>query len=142
MKKYNCNNTLDYAHECTRMCKTFLSCSGCPLRDMFCAMGNATSEHIKRVQEWSDNHPEVVLTDEQREVLKALNLLGFRYIAKDKDNDIYVYFEPPQKKDTMWVTDNSNYFEVRESGKNVYGAISPLVNWSDIKPLDIEKMLK
>lgn len=52
MKKYNCNNTLDYAHEASRMCETFDNCSTrpCPLYGLSCEHFETTAEHIKIAQ--------------------------------------------------------------------------------------------
>lgn len=145
MKKYDCNNMLEYAHEFRRMCKTFRSsrgqkiCKGCPLTDLPCDILSITSEHIKRVQEWSDTHPEIRLTAEQREVLKAMLLLGFKYIAKDANGKTYIYTFRPIKGASAW------YYVDGEYAKDVYlnlSSISPLVNWEDKEPLTIEEVLK
>lgn len=143
MKKYNCNNTLEYAHEAKRMCKTFDNCSTCPcpLYDMPCGHLEITAEHIRRVQAWSDAHPEVVLTDKQREIFKALNLLGFRYIAKDSDGAVYAFTERPGKGLEAW-GGNGEYFSVKVLRSEVSAAISALVNWNDDEPLNIEEVLK
>ena len=141
MKKYNCNNTLDYVHEYERMCRTFNECSGCPLAELHCELYEITPEHIKRVQEWSDAHPEVILTDRQREILEALNLLGFRYIAQDSDSSVCAYTERPEKGNEMWIG-NREYFNFKYSRKDGYATVSPLVEWSDDEPLNIEDILK
>lgn len=139
MKKYNCNNTLDYAHEFTRMCNTFHCNSGCPLYVLPCgAAKNITPEHIRRVQEWSDNHPETVLTDEQRKILGALNLLGYKYIAHDKNKDIATYFSEPYKGRKQWEA-GAFRLEIHSNAREV---ISSLVNWSDDKPLCIAEALE
>lgn len=146
MKKYNCNNTLDYVHEYERMCNIFLSCTGCtgcPLRGLTCsAVENITSEHIRRVQEWSDAHPEVVLTVEQRKVLEAMRGLWFKYLAKDANGEVYLYTDLPQKVGAMWENADGNNVEISCLGERVSGALSPLVNWSDREPLNIEEVLK
>lgn len=146
MKKYNCNNTLDYAHEFTRMCNTFHCSSGCPLYVLPCgAAKNITPEHIRRVQAWSDAHPEITLTDKQVEIFKALNLLGFRYIAKDSDGATYAFTVRPGKGLEAW-GGNGGYFDLNLKSKyiraGVFDAISSLVNWSDEEPLNIEEVLK
>lgn len=141
MKKYNCNNTLDYAHEFTRMCNTFHDCNDCPMRDLSCGEGNITAEHIKRVQAWSDAHPEIGLTDKQVEIFKALDLLGFRYIAKDSDSSVCAYTERPEKGGEMWIG-NREYFNFKYSKKDGYATVSPLVEWDDEEPLNIEEVLK
>lgn len=153
MKKYNCNNTLEYAHEFHRMCKTFRSsrgqkiCEGCPLAKKPCDICHISSEHIRRVQEWSDNHPETVLTDKQVEIFKALNLLGFRYIAKDSDGAVYAFTERPGKGLEAW-GGNGEYFNLKSKYlragvfAGVFDVISSLVNWSDDKPLCIAEALE
>ncbi len=146
MKKYNCNNTLDYAHEFTRMCNTFHCSSGCPLYVLPCgAAKNITPEHIRRVQAWSDAHPEITLTDKQVEIFKALNLLGFRYIAKDSDGATYAFTVRPGKGLEAW-GGNGGYFDLNLKSKyiraGVFDAISSLVEWSDKEPLNIEEALE
>lgn len=142
MKKYNCNNTLDYAHEFTRMCNTFHCSSGCPLYVLPCgAAKNITPEHIRRVQAWSDAHPEITLTDKQVEIFKALNLLGFRYIAKDSDGAVYAFTERPGKGLEAW-GGNGEYFSVKVLRSEVSAAISALVNWNDTEPLCIAEALE
>lgn len=143
MKKYNCNNTLDYVHECTRMCGAFNECSGCPLTKIHCELYEITPEHIKRVQELSDNHQEIVLTDEQREIFKALDLLGLKFIAKDSNGTVYAFAERPEKWFRAWGVDGE-YFDLESKylRAGVSDAISPLVSWDDKEPLNIEEVLK
>lgn len=151
MKKYNCNNTLDYAHEFHRMCKTFRSsrgqkiCEGCPLAKKPCDICHISSEHIKHVQAWSDAHPEITLTDKQVEIFKALNLLGFRYIAQDSDGKVYAFTERPRKGLLTW-GGSGGYFDLNLKSKyiraGVFDAISSLVDWSDREPLNIALALE
>lgn len=146
MKKYNCNNTLEYAHEASRMCRAFDKCGGCegcPLVKKSCEIFDVTPEHINRVQAWSDANPETVLTDKQREILGALNLLGFRYIAQDSDSSVCAYTERPEKGDEMW-TGNCGYFVLKSKNlrAGVFDAISSLVEWSDTEPLCIAEALE
>lgn len=141
MKKYNCNNTLDYSHEAERMCETFDNCSTCPcpLYGMSCGHLEITAEHIKIVQAWSDNHPEIVLTDEQLEILEALDLLEYKYIAQDKNKDIATYFSEPYKGRKSW---EAGAFRLEIHSANAREVISPLVNWSDTEPLCIAEALE
>ena len=140
MKKYNCNNTLDYTHEFNRMCKTFDCCDDCSLYVLPCgAAKNITPEHIRRVQAWSDAHPEITLTDKQVEIFKALNLLGYKYIAQDKNKDIATYFSEPYKGRKSW---EAGAFRLEIHSANAREVISPLVEWSDTEPLNIEEALE
>lgn len=141
MKKYNCNNTLEYVHEIARMCRAFDEGEGCEGCQSCCGIFDITPEHIKRVQIWSDNHPETVLTDKQVEIFKALNLLGFRYIAKDADGAVYAFTERPGKGLEAW-GGNGEYFSVKVLRSGVFDAISSLVSWSDTEPLCIAEALE
>lgn len=144
MKKYNCNNTLDYAHEVSRLCKTYRGCLDCPLYGLGCEWGDTTPEHIKRVQAWSDAHPEITLTDKQVEIFKALNLLGFRYIAQDSNDAMYIYTDRPRKGSKAWLYDGNcfEYFNIKVLRSEVFDAISSLVDWSDREPLNIALALE
>lgn len=145
MKKYNCNYTKDYVHEYERMCNISLSCSGCPLLDLNCrVVKNITPEHIKRVQAWSDAHPEITLTDKQVEIFKALNLLGFSHIAQDSDGAVYAFTERPRRGSKTWLDNGSGfeYFNIKTLRLEVSAAVSPLVNWSDREPLCIAEALE
>ena len=146
MKKYNCNNTLEYVHEATRMCKkTYPNCEECPLSqlDPCDAFKGVTAEHIKRVQIWSDAHPEITLTDKQVEIFKALNLLGFSHIAQDSDGAVYAFTERPRRGLEAW-GENGEYFNLKSKclRAGVFDAISSLVNWSDEEPLCIAEALE
>lgn len=148
MKKYNCNNTLDYAHEASRMCKQIRpNCNECPLSQLEepCdTLEGVTAEHIKRVQIWSDAHPEITLTDKQVEIFKALNLIGFRYIAQDSDGKVYAFTERPRKGSKTWLCGGScfNYFNLKYLRAEVFDAVSPFVSWSDTEPLCIAEALE
>nr|DAG51904.1 MAG TPA: GTP CYCLOHYDROLASE I FEEDBACK REGULATORY/beta structure, beta sheet, PROTEIN.6A [Caudoviricetes sp.] len=143
MKKYNCNNTLDYVHEYERMCNISLSCSGCPLLDLNCrVVKNITPEHIKRVQAWSDAHPEITLTDKQVEIFKALNLLGFKYIAKDANGRTYIYTSRPIKDSIAWFYTEGECVTTTHLSTQASTAISLLFEWEDKEPLCIAEALE
>jgi len=61
--KYDCNKTLDYAHERNRMCDADKNrdCSNCPLKGVGVSCYHVrfiTQEHIDIVQKWSDENHE------------------------------------------------------------------------------------
>lgn len=138
--KYNCNNTMEYAHEVSRMCKkTYPNCEECPLSQVNpCDALAVTAEHIRRVQIWSDAHPEITLTDKQVEILKALNLLGYKYIAHDKNKEIAAYFSEPYKGRKSW---EAGAFRLEIHSANAREVIFPLVSWDDDEPLYIADVL-
>lgn len=56
--KYDCSQTLDFSHECRRMCDSMRACEECPLHTRCAEISDITAEHIDIVQKWSDSHPE------------------------------------------------------------------------------------
>lgn len=79
------------------------------------------------------------LTDEQREQLRALYTLGYRWLAKDKYGSVYTYETKPYKKvrDTWLYDDGDLYLCCTKSTK----CLDSLVFWSDPEPYDIAKAL-
>ena len=142
MKKYNCNNTLDYVHEAARMCRTPYrrGCLDCPLCGLGCKWDDVTAEHIRRVQAWSDAHP---LTNEQYEILKAMHLLGYNYVAQDSNGECYVYMNCPAKSRDNWLSiGHERVLSSKDFKEGVVATISPLVSWSDDEPLNIAAALE
>lgn len=137
MKKYNCNNTLEYAHEVSRMCRTIGDCDSCPIDELSCEANEISKTHINIVQAWSDAHPEITLTNKQVEIFKALNLLGFKYIAKDSDGKIYAYTDRPEKFQAIWFFAIGECITIKHLRAGVFDAISSLVSWSDTEPLNM-----
>ena len=80
------------------------------------------------------------LTDEQREQLKALYTLGYRWLAKDFDYQVYAHAgSKPSKSDEEWRND-CDYF-IRIHNGLPESVIKSLVSWSDPEPYDIGKAL-
>lgn len=88
------------------------------------------------------NHPERIirrprLTEEQVERLKAWLVVGFRWMAKDKEEvDICVYLNKPKKYEEAGIWGEGGKFGY------VIGPEKELVSWSDPEPLDIVATLK
>ena len=80
------------------------------------------------------------LTDEQREQLKAIWTLGYRWLVKSKHCQVHAFEERPNKFEL-------NYYWLSESGSVYYCSTKPsdclayLVSWSDPEPFDIGKAL-
>ena len=80
------------------------------------------------------------LTDEQLEQLKALYTLGYRWFARDRDNNVYAYGSiKPIKECDGWGTSNGEFARIHEWMPE--GVVASLVSWSDPEPYDIAKAL-
>ena len=107
--KYNCNEVLDYSHEYTRMCKAHERCENCPLVEYECDSAHAvTQQMVKILQEWSDNHPEMLrITKAEQNFLKAfkedcwriarhtdrLILYGWGNEVVELNNDMFLFIK-------------------------------------------------
>lgn len=78
---------------------------------------------------------EYELTQEQIKILKALKTLGFNWIARDKDTNLYGYNTKPKKLIDVW---------------NIGSSLMPLdfltvgfdfIKWSDDEPTKIDDLL-
>ena len=79
----------------------------------------------------------MVLSNNDKETLKALSILGYKYVAKDSNNSIFAFNKKPEKKDFQWDVDNLNT-RYAELDNNVL----LFLNWDDNEPFDIEKFFK
>lgn len=67
--KYDCSKTLGYSHEMKRLCKSMegQDCSKCAMHNPDGTSCNDSLEidevKIKKLQDWSDNHPELTRQD-------------------------------------------------------------------------------
>jgi len=63
-RRYDCNRTMDFVRENSRMCRTYHDCIGCELEDSVCQapLPNITPDHTQHIidvtQAWSDANPE------------------------------------------------------------------------------------
>ena len=76
------------------------------------------------------------LTDEQREQLRAIWTLGGRWLAEDKDGDVYVYIQKPERSSCHWFSEGKFFGVLKHLD------VTSLVSWSDPEPYDITKALE
>lgn len=76
-------------------------------------------------------------TDRQEEIFKALKVLGFNYVARDDDGDIYTYQEKPLKIiDYCNWNDHCNSFELINGIEKVFD----FIKWEDTEPFEIPNL--
>ena len=80
------------------------------------------------------------LTCEKREQLKALYTLGYKWLAKDFDYQVYAHAgSKPTKSDEEWRNDCDCFMRIHDGLPE--STIKSLVSWSDPEPYDIGKAL-
>ena len=80
------------------------------------------------------------LTDFERQVLEYL-AYRFKYIARDKDDSLYVYNQEPEKCSNGWEIDEYKVGVSRMDNITVFDLLFPMVKWSDEEPTLISDLL-
>lgn len=78
---------------------------------------------------------EIKLSEREIEILKALKVLEFKYIARDSYKDsLFAYKTNPEKSFSSWLGNDSNICRVKKD-------LFDFVKWEDEKPYSIEELL-
>ena len=75
------------------------------------------------------------MTSREIEILKALKVLGFRFLARDTNAHLFAYYDKPYKLPHYWVLDNSENIMVNSD-------LFDFIKWTDEEPIKIDDLLK
>ena len=87
---------------------------------------------------WKRRKEKPKLTDDEITILKNIKK-RFKYIARDEDNNIFLYEEKPRKKDYGWRLDDRDAYFV---DFYMFDNLFQFVKWEDNEPYLIEDLLK
>ena len=95
----------------------------------------ATSWFVK----WLYEECTFKLSTLEHELLKHFYRDGYKYIARDKDNGLYLYKSSPIKDVNMWIInfDKSSDFTSLENFRNLFSS----VRWEDTQATPIQDIL-
>ena len=93
------------------------------------------SDNLKLVWERREK-----LTDFEKQILGYL-IYRFKYIARDKDDSLYVYNQEPEKCSNGWEIDEYEVGVSKMDNITVFDLLFPMVKWSDEKPALISALL-
>lgn len=149
--KYDCSKTLDFAHEISRMCKMGRGCEECPLNnDLGCVIDLCCDDIrniIDEVQKWSDKiekerptekieKERPMLTENDIIMLKALQLMSFHWIIKDKNVFIPCAFITKPKKN------RENGYWDSDCSEIMVNYNFSFLSWEDEEPTSIDWLLE
>lgn len=80
------------------------------------------------------------LTDFEKQILEHL-VYRFKYIARDKDDSLYVYNQEPEKCSNGWEIDEYEVGVSRMGDLEIFNYLFPMVKWSDKEPALISALL-
>lgn len=117
-----------------------VSCRGDVIQDetkangLFCSK-RATSYFIK----WLYEECTFKLSTLELELLRYFYEEGYRYIARDMCNSLYLYKSSPIKKDDTWMNTGKEQFDYKHlrDFRNLF----LFVRWEDTQPIPIQDIL-
>lgn len=77
----------------------------------------------------------------EKEILKALYILGFRYVARDENLHLYCYETLPYKEEGVWSSDN-HWFNLKNIPSFKQEIDFQYIGCEDEKPFDIKAFLE
>lgn len=102
---------------------------------LFCSK-RATDCFIK----WLYEECTFELSTLELELLRYFYRDGYRYIARDKDNELFLYKSSPLKSDDSWVMMRSEPYDNFQTLKHFENLFS-FVRWEDTQPIPIQDIL-
>lgn len=117
-------------------CKT-LECRNC----RFSRLNNSDDEIIlcsTRKVKWllSEYEEHTKLTKLEFELLKFWHKQGYKYIARDRDNTLFIYKDKPSKLAEYWAS--LYHYSLDDNFRNLF----EFVEWEDKEPTPIKDVLK
>ena len=83
----------------------------------------------------------IPVTEKEKEILKALYILGFRYVARDENSHLYCYETLPYKEEGTWNSDN-HWFNLKNIPSFKQETDFQFIRWEDEKLFDIKAFLE
>lgn len=106
-----------------------------------CKFNDFTGEKSCRTKryEWSESEyvEKPTITSREKNFLYAL-LSNYKYIARDKDNLLYVYYDKPIHGNKFWISE----YAYHDMPKDMYGDVFSFIKWNDEEPWSIEDLKK
>lgn len=80
----------------------------------------------------------------EKEILRALYILGYSYIARDRDGSLCTYKTKPYKDKIGWAWeyDDVHFIHLGEFPNISYQIDFQFIKWEDEKPFDIKAFLE
>lgn len=121
-----------------RMCKSNAKCSECDAykscvfkQGLLCDF----ERFVEIVENWSKQHPEIVLTEQQKTAIRGRIAEGAKWIARDGCGSLCIYTGKPDRHRTMFDSREYDYEEI-DSSFDIYD----FVKWQN-SPINLQSLL-
>ena len=92
------------------------------------------------IERWAESEyvEKLAITSREEKFLGSL-LPKYKYIARDNNDALYVYYNKPMRddKNEVWVSDNTDYIP-----ESIFGSIFHFIKWEDAEPWQIDDLKK
>lgn len=119
------------------VCCDDIACEQC----LFNIYDNECSCDDNDIERWAESEyveePKYTITSREQKFLDTL-VPDCKYIARDKDNLLYVYYDKPIRGNKFWKSDYASH----DMPKDMYGDVFSFIKWEDEEPWSIEDLKK
>lgn len=109
----------------------YIVCSCCAQKEMCEQLKN-----VEQIKKWLFEKWKPHLTKDEEAILRNLPK-KFKYIARDKDEELYLYKAKPVRSESIWNCLDKNYIKL-----SVFNHMFKFIKWNDEEPYNIEELLK
>lgn len=111
----------------------------CPETDCTECLFNDDYDCDISLEQWAESEyvEKPTITSKEKAFLDLL-LPSCKYIARDKDNLLYVCYDKPIRGNKFWISDYVLY----DIPKDMYGDVFSFIKWEDEEPWSIEDLKK
>lgn len=127
-----------FTHEMKHLCGTYAtikeingkSVKLCDFTENYGTTWCYSFDMLKHVE----NEPKWVFTEDEKAILRNIDE-DYKYIARDKDNYLYVYIKKPEKYIVDWSTDDVKFKQF------IFKDIFKCIQWTDEEPCEFRKYI-
>lgn len=101
------------------------------------AVANVIRKGYKSIDEYKIHF----LTKQEEEVIKSIDSSIWKYIARDKDGNLFLYRYEPKKDDYIWYIDHAD--DTNDTSEfRAFNHMFKFIFWDDSKPYNIKSLQK
>ena len=90
--------------------------------------------------DWLCSLAKLELTEEERKIAEALQVLGFEWLARDMNRRLFAYREKPDKRTGNWLC-RGNILAKSVYMPEQHIGLFPFIQWTDTEPTKISDLL-
>lgn len=121
------------------VCCDNINCESCMFDSLIDHIGRSQA-CSDRLREWSESEyvEKPIITSREKNLLDVL-LPSCKYIARDNNNELYIYNEKPTRRDCDWYLNDGFFCRISTI---FFGNMFDFIKWEDEKPWSIEDLKK